>query len=362
MKRVILLFLVIFIFVGCTKEKTNKMRVRGFVDTVGFAHKSYQVDSVLKRIDREFGSIMNQKREAAGIDSSTEWKAVICPHDDHAYVSYLYPLLLRNVKAKTLIIFGVGHKAKKLGLADSLVFGTYKEWKGAYGNIEISPLRDEIVRELDKRTYVINDSMEEIEHSIEAFLPFLQKFNGDIKIVPIIVPYMSYSRMQEIGKELAKVIFDVTREHNMVWGKDYAIIMSTDAVHYGDKDWGGNNFAFYGADTAGYKKAVEHEQEIIKTLTGNISLEKIKRFTEYTVKSSDYREYKWTWCGRYSVPMGLLTIYYLEKMSKADLQGQLIDYETSISHKTLYVKDLGMGTTAPANIHHWVGYAAIGYR
>jgi len=149
----------------------------------------------------------------------------------------------------------------------------------------------------------------------------------------------------------------------MKWGEDFAIIISTDAVHYGDQDWGGTNLAPYGADSAGYKKAVAHEYEIINnTLTGEITPEKIKQFTHYTVQDTNYKEYKWTWCGRYSVPMGLLTAYYLEKDLNQNLKGTLVGYATSIDHPKLKVEDLGMGITAPANIHHWVGYAALGYK
>ena len=72
--------------------------------------------------------------------------------------------------------------------------------------------------------------------------------------------------------------------------------------------------------------------------------------------------YKWTWCGRYSVPMGLITSYYLTKKFNINLSGLLLGYATSIDHQTLPVDDLVMGTTAPANIHHWVGYAAIAYK
>jgi hypothetical protein len=44
------------------------------------------------------------------------------------------------------------------------------------------------------------------------------------------------------------------------------------------------------------------------------------------------------------------------------LKGIPLGYSTSIDKEPLKVKDLGMGITAPASIHHWVGYPAIGYR
>ena len=363
MRRLSIIILLFSMLFACQNKTSSRVKIRGFVDTVGFAHKAQQVDSVLHKIDLLFGDKIQHIRDSLGITPQTVWKVAISPHDDHAYASYLYPLLLQNIKAKKLIIFGVAHKARKLVLQDSLVFGTFDYWKGAFGNVKISPLRDEIISLLPRSTYTINDSMVAIEHSIEAFLPFLQKFVGqDIEIVPILVPYMSFERMQQIAPHLAKAIATVMRKHGLSWGKDLAIIISTDAVHYGDQDWGGSNFAYYGADTAGYERAVEHEHEIISMLTGELNPEKIQLFTEYTVQDTNYKAYKWTWCGRYSVPMGLLTAYYLSQMLNEPLHGTLLEYATSIDHPTLKVDDIGMGTTAPANIHHWVGYAAIGYK
>ena len=54
--------------------------------------------------------------------------------------------------------------------------------------------------------------------------------------------------------------------------------------------------------------------------------------------------------------------YELSRLQNIELNGQLLDYSTSIARKNPDFSDIGMGVTAVANIHHWVGYAAIGYR
>ncbi len=353
---------VVISFASCQKQEKQSVKIRNFVDTVGFAHTPQQVEYILKQTDSLFGDLIRQRRDSLGITEETVWKAAISPHDDHAYASYLYPLLLDNVEAPKLIIFGVAHKAWKFGLKDSLIFGTFDYWRGAYGNIKISPLRNEILNLLPKQDYIIHDSMMAVEHSIEAFLPFLQHNNRNIEIVPVLVPYMSYDRMQQVAQDLAEAITEVMKKHNLQWGKDLAILISTDAVHYGDEGWGGSNFAYYGADSGGYEKAVNHEKEIISTLVPDINPEKIARFVHYTMQDTNYMKYKWTWCGRYSVPFGMLTVYYLSKQLNDTLTGTLLGYATSIDHPTLDVSKIGLGTTAPANIHHWVGYAAIGYK
>jgi hypothetical protein len=103
--------------------------------------------------------------------------------------------------------------------------------------------------------------------------------------------------------------------------------------------------------------------EIIdKSLTGAMDAEKILRFTKYTLKEDDYKTYKWTWCGRYSVPFGLLTITKMQaEESIKPLRGIFTGYGTSLDEPGLKVSDIGMGKTANATLHHWVGYAGICY-
>ncbi len=336
----------------------NTKKLRGLVDTIGFAHESWQMDSLMTRIRRFEGDSLRYWE-----NKDVTWRVCISPHDDYTYVGYLYPAVLSHVHAPLVIMFGVAHKARLLGLQDKIVAGTYARYRGPWGPVPVSPFREEILTHLDTSLYTVNDSMMGIEHSLEALLPFLQYYNRNIQIVPLLVPYMSYARMQEISKSLSKAIRFVMEKHNLVWGKDYALVISTDAVHYGDQDWHGSNFAYYGTDSAGLAKAVAHEHEIIdSTLTGKISPERIKKFTEYTVQKDDYKAYKWTWCGRYSVPFGLLTAWHLQQITGTPpLSGELVGYRNSIDHKPIPVDDLHMGVTAPANMHHWVGYAAVGY-
>ena len=113
----------------------------------------------------------------------------------------------------------------------------------------------------------------------------------------------------------------------------------------------------------GLAKARAFEQEIIdSSLTGPLSSEKIGRFINYTVSADDHREYKWTWCGRYAVPFGLMVSLELNRLTGGDgLTGEFIGYSSSIDHATVMVDDIGMGRTAIATNRHWVGYAAVGY-
>jgi MEMO1 family protein len=360
------LSLLILLFGGIISSRPAKaeanadISMRLPVDTVGFAHLGGQMDSVMKRIYSLNRDDLQRVEQAPG----TIWKAAICPHDDYAYAGWLYPAVLRNIAAKTIIIFGVAHQARSLNLENQLVFDRFKSWHGPYGPVKASPLREEIISRMPEDMVIVHDRMQTVEHSVEALIPFLQYQNRDIEIVSILVPAMDFERMKSIGQSLANVLFSIMAEKNLYWGEDIALLITSDAVHYGDEEWSGKNYAPYGTDSTGYAQALSHESEIIKTcFEGELTLEKVARFFSYTVNPDDFRTYKWTWCGRYSIPLGLLTALDLQSLSEnSALTGVPVAYATSISGPHLKVDDLGMGQTAVATPHHWVGYAAIGFK
>ena len=352
--------LVLILFVNACNNPMHSMKERThLVDTIGFAQYPWQIDSLVNRISQKQGELLKKRTETL---TSKPAKAVVSPHDDYTYVGYLYPATLSQVKAKTVILFGVAHKAAKLHLENQLIFDSFDAWKGPYGSIKVSSMREKLMKRLPKEDYQVNDSMQSIEHSVEAELPWLQHYNPQVQIVSILVPAMPFERMEKLAKDLSQALEEVAKEEHLEWGKDYAFVISTDAVHYGDEGWGGKNFAFYGTECTSYKNAKGHEMEILHDIAGYLSPGKIHDFCRMTVKEDNFREYKWTWCGRYSVPFGLLTVNNLnESLFKEPLKGQVIGYSSSIEHEPIPVDDLRMGVTAPANDHHWVGYAAIKY-
>ena len=206
--------------------------------------------------------------------------------------------------------------------------------------------------------------MQTVEHSVEALIPFLQHQNRNTEIISILVPYMEFDRMKLISQQLATVLFEIMQERKLIWGEDFALLISSDAVHYGDEEWGGKNYAPFGTDSTGNAQAVAHELEIINTcFKGELTQEKIARFFFYTVNPDNFKEYKWTWCGRYSIPFGLLTSLNLQSLKKESaLSGMPVAYATSIGQPHLKVDELRMGQTAIATPHHWVGYSAVGFK
>jgi MEMO1 family protein len=333
---------------------------RGLADTVGFAHLDWQMDSVVTRIE-----VLNQEDlTGSQQEAGTVWRTAICPHDDYTYAGWLYPAVLRDMKASTVIIFGVAHKASLFNLENQLVFDSFQAWHGPYGTVKVSPLRDEIIRQLPVDMTVVNDSMEAVEHSVEALIPFLQYQDRNIEIVSILVPYMDFQRMQSVSQELARALNMIMMKRDLQWGEDIALVISSDAVHYGDEEWGGMNYARFGTDSTGNAQAVSYEREIIgRCFEGELTGDKIARFYDYTVDQDNFRAYKWTWCGRYSIPVGLLTSLNLQLLQRSrPITGIPVAYATSISQQHIEVDDLDMGRTAVATPRHWVGYSAIGFK
>jgi AmmeMemoRadiSam system protein B len=358
-------FLLVIALFSCSQETTTEKTVysRPILDTVGYPQFDWQMDSIMDRINRSYGNHISAIYDSNNIQDDRLCKIAISPHDDYAYASYIYPLALKNIHANTILLFGVAHRAKDFDLESIIVFDSYDVWQGPYGDIPVSPWRQAIIDSLPDDVYTVNDTIMASEHSLEAIIPFLQYYNRNIEIIPILVPYMHFCRMQEIINHLSVTIHEIAIKNGATFGEDFAIVISSDAVHYGDQGWGGNTYAEYGSDTNGYNRAVAHDFEIIQNcLVDEIEPEKISDFSYFLLCDDNYRQYKWTWCGRYSVPFGLMMAYYYSKIVKHETpQGIFLEYSTSIDNEPLPVEDLGMGKTAPANINHWVGYVAMGY-
>lgn len=356
---IFLIFFALSLVSSCTHQNPEKVRV--MVDSTGFATTSSQMDSIVERIDRHQGFLLDSLEQSGKIQP---WKTVICPHDDYAYAGYLYPAALSRIDTRLVILLGVAHKARDYDLQDRIVFGDYDYWQTPGGKVRVSKLREEVLTLLPENTFTVHAEMQQIEHSLEPIVSFLQRNNPQVEILPVLIPYMSFDQMKTHADALTEALSQLMIKRHLKWGKSLSIVISSDAVHYGDQGWGGKNFAEYGADTAGYKKATAHDRNLIDSyLCGPLSEAKIGQFFYATVQKAKHKEYKWTWCGRYSIPFGLLTSVYLaRKQGEPVPSGYFVDYSSSITHEPLPVRDINMGHTAPANIHHWVGYATIGYK
>jgi AmmeMemoRadiSam system protein B len=338
---------------------------RGQMDTVGFVTGAHQMDAVLAQSEASAAGARRSFLERTGWEEDTPILAGVCPHDDYYYAGRLYSLLLPHVRARTVVVFGVFHKAKLFECRDKLVFDAYRTWRGPYGPVKVSSLREQILRRLPKNDYVVSNDMHMAEHSVEAIVPFLQAYNRDVEIVSILVPPMDWATLDRIAADLADALHAAIAGKGWALGRDICFIASSDAVHYGDSGWGGKNYADFGTDAHGYQMAVERDIEIAESyLAGPIDRAGLMEFLYACVDPEDVTKYRIPWCGRFSVPLALSVASRLtERSTSRRMEGFLVDYGTSVSEASLDVEGLeNLGPTAPNNFHHWVGYAAIAYR
>ena len=354
MKASIVILGVALFCLNCKQQEKNLLQEEVKLRHAnGYATHDWQMDSIYNRLHLQ------------DTVNNLEWKAAISPHDNYRFAGRLYYESLRGINASTIILIGVAHRARNWGLKDKLIFETFTEWESPYGSVKVSALNKEIMSRLPADNFIVHDSMQVVEHSLEAIIPFLHKKNRTAEIIPILVPYMEYEAMDSIGHNLAKAVQEIMKARNWVYGKDVAIVISNDAVHYGDLEWNGSTtMAPMGTDAAGTEKARQMDLEIIgKCLTNQLTSDKIKLFTAYTVQKEDYKEYKWVWCGRYSVPFGLSFANELNRLENGEaLTGTFLGYQTSIDHPLIEVEDIGMTVSALSTPRHWVGYTSIIYQ
>jgi len=333
-------------------EQQASRRIRPVRDDVGF---SWNANSMKILVDYLAANEQETFRSEGLV-------AAISPHDDYLLAGRIYYPLFNLIRTKEVVIFGVTHgtvRQEIKGLDSVLILDDYDLWPGPLKPVQVSPLREYIKKNLKPAYFVVNDQAHELEHSIEALLPFLQYFNPEVKITPIMVAPMPLDKMEEISSELARVIANYMKEKKLVAGRDIFFLISADGNHYG-KDF--NNLAF-GEGQEAWEKARAFDQKLISSyMTGIIDKQKVAGLTaEFWGKT--YLDYKNSyWCGKYSIPFGLLAS---EKISQETagrkLKGELIRYSDSYSEGALPLKKIGLGTTAPFSLRHWVSYAAIGY-
>ncbi len=93
-----------------------------------------------------------------------------------------------------------------------------------------------------------------------------------------------------------------------------------------------------------------------------VTPQKLKALLHRLIDKDDPVKYRITWCGRFSVPFGMMT-YLSASDVKGDKPaiGRLLSYKTSVGLGILEPVIPPSKVTAPANLHHWVGYTALGY-
>jgi MEMO1 family protein len=352
MKKIILLMFCFgfYIISGLSAQDLRPVR-----DEVGFCWNSQYFERLMDYL------VSTSPKES--ISQLPPLIAGISPHDDYLYAGHIYYPLFKRIHTKEVLIFGVTHGTVRKAIGDpqnKLIFDEYSYWKGPYKNVKISKLREYLKEKLDKEVYITNNKAHQAEHSIEAMIPFLQYFNRDVSITPIMVTGMNFETMEKVSKELAVVLASYIKENKLEIGKDIFFLISADANHYG-KDF--DNIP-YGEDEKAHQLGTERDQKIAGTfLGGEIDTSKIKGLTT-ELWGKTYKDYKDTvWCGKYAIPFGLLTVIHLQQSLDNDrpLIGKILHYSDTYTEGVIPLKKPGFGITAPFSLKHWVGFFSAGY-
>ncbi len=323
---------------------TEAQTVRPVRDDVGFCWDARQMERLVSYLAKHEETTAPAGSLVAGIS----------PHDDYLYAARVYYPLYRKLRAKEVVVFGVTHGTVRRKIGDPkgiVILDDFARWTGVAKPVEISPLREYIKARLDSGYFRVDDTAHVYEHSIEALVPFVQYFNPDFRLTPIMVTAMPFEKMDEIAEALSRIIAGYMREQRLAPGKDIVFLMSCDANHYG-RDF---NNAPFGEDAEAHRKATEQDVRIVRSyLTGPMTEDMIRKLT---------RDMKRVlWCGRYSVPFGMLTaIKTIREVAGKKLNGTLLRYSDTYTEGVLPLKGTGMGTTAPFSLKHWVGFFSAGY-
>ena len=326
---------------------------RGQIDAVGFASTKSQMDAVWKASEALPAPDLCKAFPPPAVSSETV-AGIISPHDDYVYAGRVYRAVTPHVKAPLVILVGVFHHYRQFQCRNVLVFEDYRTWRSPDGPIQVSPLRDEVLARLAPDDFIRNDAMHDSEHSVEAISYWLKRQNPRVEILPFLVPEMAPEQMKVLASRLAKAVTAATKERNLSLGRDYQVVISADAVHYG-ADFDYTPFGEGGVEA--YSRAVAQDLDIMKgPLAGELKPDEVFAALSDPEKPDKRRV---TWCGRFSIPFGLAFMKDLAGASGQKLEAEPAAYATSIGWPELNVGKGGPGRTAPSNLYHFVGYPGV---
>jgi len=328
--------------------------LRGQQDAVGFASRADQMAKVWEL------SALPPAPESFGLPVGPGVLGAICPHDDYLFAGRVYRRVLPLVTAKTVVLVGVFHKYRRFGMKDRIVLDPYSAWRSPDGPIPVSSLREELQVLLPEADFTQDAASHDSEHSLEAIAYWLRHQRADVEILPILVPSASFPRFQALASHLGSALAVLLKRHRWSLGQDVAIVMSSDGVHYGS-DFKYTPFGEGGIEA--YQKAVAQDRAILGgPLSGAISADKARSFFAACVNPDKPDEYRLTWCGRFSIPFGILLLEATVKgLGQPAPMGVPLAFGSSVDTPELPVKSLGMGATAPASLYHFVSYPGVAF-
>jgi hypothetical protein len=176
----------------------------------------------------------------------------------------------------------------------------------------------------------------------------------------VIVPAASFARFSTIAAHLGAALAQAMKQRGLQLGRDVAIVISSDGTHYGA------DFRFTPdgeGGVASYEKTLARDRALLTgPLAGPVSADKARAFLEAMTNPERLDEYRGAWCGRFSVPFGLLLLAETARgLGLPPPVGVPVAMGNSVGEPELKVRPLGIGPTAPANLYHFVIHPAVAF-
>ncbi|HNX49019.1 MAG TPA: AmmeMemoRadiSam system protein B [Thermoanaerobaculaceae bacterium] len=326
--------------------------VRGQQDKVGFASTAAQMAAVWDKAGALLPEERLQPPPKPGVAGA------VCAHDDYLYAGRVYKAVLPLVTARTVVLVGVFHKWRRFGAHDVLVFDAGRAWRTPDGEMAASAFRKDLLAAMPAGSTVVSGTFHDSEHSLEALAYWLHHARADREIVPILVSTASFERLGELSGQLGQALAATMRQRGMQLGRDVAVVISADAVHYG-ADFAQTPFGEGGVSA--FQQATARDRALLTgPLAGPITTAKLREAYTTWVDPADPGTYRVSWCGRFSIPFGMMLLADLAgRLGLPVPQGVPVAYGTSVGGPELPLQETGLGTTAPSNLYHFVGYPGL---
>jgi AmmeMemoRadiSam system protein B len=147
-------------------------------------------------------------------------KAIIVPHAGYVYSGKTTAHVVSRIQVpETVVLIGPNHH----GIGEEFTIDPEGAWETPLGRV---PVDSSLVSALMKRSrhLTANASAHQYEHSLEVVVPFLQKKNPSVRIVPLLINTMHLHRVKSVALECADILASK--------GESVLIAVSTDMSHY----------------------------------------------------------------------------------------------------------------------------------
>ncbi|WP_339136836.1 MAG: AmmeMemoRadiSam system protein B [Candidatus Electrothrix sp. GW3-4] len=151
--------------------------------------------------------------------AKVEATAVLSPHAGYIYSGGVAGETFARINIpETVILLGPNHHGQGMPLA----VGT-QDWDMPLGRV---PLAKELAEALlnSSALFTADDTAHRDEHSLEVQVPFLQYFQENLHILPVVVAQLSWQQCQQAANELAQAI--------QRFNHPTLLVASTDMTHY----------------------------------------------------------------------------------------------------------------------------------